>query len=116
MVNFLTDAMRDDGWRTFGAYTETGDDEWIVWMHEPTRQVLTIDPGPRSSWVGPTWGPEPKSPDVKGYTITLRVHDEEGFPFRGDGFWVELPFMALRLARRIRADVLSGVAKGVLAS
>jgi hypothetical protein len=99
----LDAAMAAEGWRECGDQTTELD---VFWCNPPTSQCIQVVQCRRREWRGPVWGPDPWSPDVRGYCVTLRVHDEHGNPVSGEGFWVVQRELALKLARQIREHVL----------
>lgn len=92
--------MTSEGWIVVG-------DDAIMWIHHPTRRCIELHPAPRKQCRVPCWGPEPTNPYAPGYFIACRVHNDDGDPLYGDGFWVESYARALRLARQIRVDILA---------
>lgn len=99
----LSAEMRAEHWIECGDQSIELD---LFWVHPPTKQCVHVVSSRRREWRGPTWGPEPWSPEVRGYCVTLRVHDEWGNPISGEGFWHVSRDVALKLAREIRRYVL----------
>ena len=96
----LGPGMKAEGWLVIG-----GDD--IMWMHRPSQRCITMHPAPRRQCLVPCWGPEPEDPDAQGYFVACRFHDEDGNPLYGDAVWTTSYVTALKLARRIRSDILA---------
>lgn len=93
--------MKAEGWLVVG-----GDD--ILWLHSPSHRCLSVSgPCTRESCQVPCWGQEPEDRQAMGYFVACRVHDDLGNPLYGDAFWTSSYGQALRLARRIRADILA---------
>jgi hypothetical protein len=92
--------MAGEGWILLD-----GDD--IFWMHPPSRRCIEMHAATRHTCHVPCWGPEPADPKCDGYFVSCRVHAESGDPLYGDALWVESYAVALRVARRIRADILA---------
>lgn len=92
--------LKADGWIAMG-------DRHIFWMHPPSQRCVTLEPSSRGECQVPCWGPDPTDPNAPGYFVVCRVHDEGGDPLFGDAFWIEDYALGLRLARRIREDILN---------
>jgi hypothetical protein len=91
--------MKADGWHVIGG-------ESLMWMHEPSGRCIVVHDCIRRQAHVPCWGPEPASPDTPGWFVACRVHGEDGDPLFGDAFWVESYATAIRVARRIRTEIL----------
>ena len=88
-----------DGWRIIGG-------EWMVWMHPPSAQVVSLDAYPRENVNSPAFPTEPKDPKTNGFLVSCNVHDENGNPCEGWGVWIESYAYALKLARELRQRII----------
>jgi hypothetical protein len=94
--------MKAEGWYPIGG-------DWIMWAHEPTRRVIVVD-GP-IAWEHchyiPHWGEADPAPDCEGYLVKCYYADEHGNPGEGDCTFVVSYAQAVKMARRIREDILA---------
>lgn len=104
--------MRAEGW--YLLTSENLDYESYLWCHPPSRRSVEIEgpvprkgPGYDCSKI-PALPTEPDDPLTEGYLVLCRESDEHGNPFQGDGFWTPSFATALRVARRVRSEILAG--------
>lgn len=93
--------MLAEGWLVIGG-------DWVMWVHPPTQRSVCVD-GPiewRRCTSIPAWNGAPTDAD-EGYLVKCSYHDEHGNPTAGDVVFVESYGLAVKLARRIRADILA---------
>jgi hypothetical protein len=100
MVLNIGPEMMAEGWVVMGA-------DALFWMHPPSQRCIDFHAAPRAQCAVACWGPEPADPKTPGYFVACRVHGESGDPLYGDAFWVESRATALKMARKIRADILA---------
>lgn len=93
--------MIAEGWLVIGG-------DWILWLHPTSQRSVCVD-GP-IAWKQtrriPAWRGEPR-PNDEGYLVKCAYHDELGNPTSGDVVFVLEYGLAVKLARRIRADILA---------
>lgn len=99
----LSPELVAEGWRAIGG------PDWIIWMHPSSKRVVTVE-GPykwgHTSGI-PAHGDAPASFDVEGWVVACTYRDTHGNPVRGDSLFVRDHAMAVRIGRRIRADILA---------
>lgn len=98
--------MTAEGWKLTGG-------EWLIWCHEPTHRVVTVE-----DWRWdqcrriPAYPREPSAPDAEGFVVGCFVWDDLGNPTSdGDCVWVESYGLAIKIAREARSNVLRGMRK-----
>ncbi|HEY2512776.1 MAG TPA: hypothetical protein VGI39_18040 [Polyangiaceae bacterium] len=92
--------MTDEGWIVPGG-------DHIYWLHPSSSRSVSVEgPIARGRCGSPCWGPEPASPETRGYWVACREHDEHGNPVEGKGYWVESYGVAVRQARALRRSLL----------
>lgn len=98
--------MKAEEWVVIG-------DEFLMWLHSPTRHSVTVDGCKRIQCAFAAAYPwEPSDADASGYLVSLTRHDELGNPMPATSkqVWVESYGNALRLARGIRRNMLEPTA------
>lgn len=80
----------------------------IMWCHPPSNRVVAVT-GP-IAWGCcqniPAWGVIDPRKEDDGYLVQSYFADEHGNPETGDVIWIASYGRAIKLARRIRADIL----------
>jgi hypothetical protein len=93
--------MTAEGWHVIGG-------DWIIWLHPASRRVVSLEGG--FLWKNcvniPAWRGSP-SPDDEVLIVGCSYRDEGGYPTSGESVAVLEYGLAVKLARRIRADILA---------